>query len=82
MITNRPNESERHEWQRTERMARNSPLPPVGGDEGEGGLKVFILSTPTLALPHQRGRGDPCNYGLINSKGFIQQIRYHWCHSS
>ena len=27
-----------------------------------------ILSTPTLALPHQRGRDDvPDNYGLINN---------------
>jgi hypothetical protein len=25
--------------------------------EGEGEKRVFILSTPTLALPHPRGRG-------------------------
>jgi hypothetical protein len=30
---------------------------PVGGDEGEGDQKVFIQSTPTLSVPHQRGRG-------------------------
>jgi hypothetical protein len=28
----------------------------VAEDEGRGDQKVFILSTPTLALPHRRGR--------------------------
>jgi len=31
--------------------------PSVGGDEGEGDPNVFIQSTPTLSLPHRRGRG-------------------------
>jgi hypothetical protein len=32
----------------------NISPPLAGGDEGEGERKLF---TPTLSLPHQRGRG-------------------------
>jgi hypothetical protein len=35
---------------------RKSPLPWVGGDEGEGEPDCF-LSTPTLTLPHRQGEG-------------------------
>jgi len=54
--------------------------PLVGGEGREGGPKVFILSTPTPALPHRRGRGlsgrfeksfdnvyRPYNYGLLSN---------------
>jgi len=34
----------------------------VGGDDGEGGEDI---SAPTLALPHQRGRGYVWMYVLI-----------------
>jgi hypothetical protein len=50
--------------------------------KGRGNQRVFILSTPTLALPHRRGRGllgrfeisfvnhyRLYNYGLISNYG-------------
>ena len=42
---------------------QNSPLPSVGEDEGEGETKL-VLSTPTLALPHQGGRNSCCFHHL------------------
>jgi hypothetical protein len=34
-----------------------SPPPAWEGMKGRGDQMVFILSTPTLTLPHRRGRG-------------------------
>ena len=35
---------------------KNLPSPRREGMKGRGTQRVLILSTPTLALPHQRGR--------------------------
>ena len=48
-------------------IRKKLPLPAAGGDEGEGDQMVLILSTPTPALPHCRGRGCLHNYGLISN---------------
>jgi hypothetical protein len=46
-------------------IRKKLPLPAAGGHEGERDKIVLILSTPTPALPHRRGRGCLHNYGLI-----------------
>ncbi len=40
-------------------LQQRTPLPAVGGDEGEGGpmRTKYFLSTPTRTLPHRKGEG-------------------------
>jgi hypothetical protein len=40
------------------RTPQKPPLPWWEGMKGRGDQKVFILSTPTLTLPHQKGEGN------------------------
>jgi hypothetical protein len=39
-------------------FSKNLPSPRGEGMKGRGDQTVFILFTPTLALPHQKGGGD------------------------
>jgi len=43
----------------------NLPSPPREGMKGRGDPEASS-STPTLALPHQKGRKCPYNYGPIS----------------